>query len=65
MLDGSGNITQLNLKRTPIPADTYIINGGGYGHGIGMSQWGARGMAENGFNYVDILTHYFTGIELE
>lgn len=65
VLDGSGNITQFNMQKTQIPADTYIINGGGYGHGVGMSQWGARGMAESGFNYVDILKHYFTGIELE
>ncbi len=65
VLDGNGNVTQINMKKTPIPADTYIINGGGYGHGVGMSQWGARGMAESGFNYIDILTHYFTGIELE
>ncbi|MBR1970869.1 MAG: SpoIID/LytB domain-containing protein [Clostridia bacterium] len=65
VIDGNGNIAQINMKSTPIPADTYIINGGGYGHGVGMSQWGARGMAENGFNYTDILKHYFTGIELE
>ncbi len=65
VLDGNGNVTQINMKNTPIPADTYIINGGGYGHGVGMSQWGARGMAESGFNYTSILTHYFTGIELE
>ena len=43
---------------------SYTINGGGYGHGVGMSQWGARGMAEAGFTYDKILTHYFTDIEL-
>lgn len=45
-------------------ADTYIFDGGGYGHGIGMSQWGARGMAESGFTYDAILKHYYTGIVL-
>ncbi len=45
-------------------ADTYIFTGGGYGHGVGMSQWGARGMAENGFTYDAILKHYYTGIVL-
>lgn len=45
-------------------AENYIIEGGGYGHGVGMSQWGARGMAENGFTYDQILKHYFTDIEL-
>ncbi len=44
--------------------ENYIIDGGGYGHGVGMSQWGARGMAENGFTYDQILKHYYTGIEL-
>ena len=45
-------------------AEKYNFSGGGYGHGVGMSQWGARGMAENGFTYDKILHHYFTGIEL-
>lgn len=45
-------------------AQSYTVNGGGYGHGVGMSQWGARGMAENGFTYDQILNHYFTDIEL-
>ena len=41
-----------------------VFKGRGYGHGVGMSQWGARGMAEAGFTYDQILTHYFTGTEL-
>lgn len=36
----------------------------GYGHGVGMSQWGAEGMANEGFNYKEILKHYFTDIEI-
>lgn len=40
------------------------FTGKGYGHGVGMSQWGARGMAEAGFTYDQILTHYFVGTEL-
>lgn len=31
----------------------------GYGHGVGMSQWGAEGMAEEGYKYYEILTHYY------
>jgi len=34
----------------------------GYGHGVGMSQYGANGMANNGCNFRDILTHYYTGV---
>ena len=43
---------------------SYTINGRGYGHLIGMSQWGARAMADQGFTYEEILCHYYTGIEL-
>ena len=31
----------------------------GYGHGVGMSQWGAQGMAEEGYKYYEILSHYY------
>jgi len=37
----------------------------GYGHGVGMSQWGANIMAKNGYTYKDILKHYYHGIEIE
>ena len=36
----------------------------GYGHGVGMSQYGAKVMAENGDNYQTILAHYYPGCEL-
>ncbi len=42
----------------------FAIDGRGYGHGVGMSQWGAYGMAMQGFSYVDILVHYFPGISI-
>ncbi len=42
-----------------------IINNKGYGHGVGMSQYGAQGMALEGYNYKDILKHYYTGIEIK
>lgn len=45
--------------------DTYTFSGEGWGHGVGMSQYGAKGMAEAGFNYEDILTHYYTGTHLK
>lgn len=35
------------------------FNGYGYGHGLGMSQWGARGMADAGYNYKEIVEHYY------
>jgi stage II sporulation protein D len=47
-----------------LQGDSVIITTNGYGHGVGMSQWGANGMAEAGFNYKQILTHYYTGVEI-
>jgi len=40
------------------------ISGSGWGHGLGMSQWGALGMAEQGYSYQDILKYYYIGITL-
>ena len=43
---------------------SFTFYGSGDGHGIGMSQWGAQGMALNGANYEQILKHYYQGIAL-
>ena len=45
----------------PSSPDSYVFAGSGYGHGVGLSQSGARGMAEEGYTYQEILEHYFTG----
>ena len=37
------------------------LDGGGWGHGLGMGQWGARGFAANGWRYDGILKHYYQG----
>ncbi len=42
-----------------------VFNGRGFGHGVGMSQWGAQGMARSGRTYEEILSHYYPGLELE
>jgi stage II sporulation protein D len=42
----------------------FIFYGRGFGHGVGMSQWGAHGMVLNGANYEQILKHYYQGIAL-
>lgn len=41
------------------------FKGEGWGHGVGMCQWGARGMAEKGYNYKEILKHYYPDVKLE
>ncbi len=43
---------------------TFEIRGGGFGHGIGMSQYGAMGFAQHGWNYQGILAHYYQGTSL-
>lgn len=42
-----------------------VIKNKGFGHGVGMSQYGAQGMAREGYNYQDILKHYYTGVEIK
>lgn len=43
---------------------TFTFRGKGWGHGVGMSQYGAKGMANAGYTYDEILTHYFTDTEV-
>lgn len=70
VLIGSANAGQDDTQddpkdETPITnAASYTFNGSGWGHSVGMSQWGAYGMAQQGFGYEDILKFYFTGIEI-
>ncbi len=44
--------------------DIVVFTGKGWGHGVGMSQWGAQGFAENGTNYINILKHYYKGVDI-
>jgi stage II sporulation protein D len=43
----------------------FVISGRGWGHGVGMSQWGAHGFARRGTSYQRILAHYYRGTTLE
>ena len=44
--------------------DKIVIHTEGYGHGVGMSQYGANGMAKEGKKYQDIVQHYYQGIQI-
>nr|WP_245339322.1 stage II sporulation protein D [Paenibacillus shirakamiensis] len=55
--------SQFNFKI--IEGNKIEITTYGYGHGVGMSQWGAEGMARAGFTASEILKHYYSGIELQ
>ena len=44
--------------------DDFVFTVNGYGHGVGMSQYGANYMAQQGFKYDEILKHYYKGVEI-
>ena len=48
-----------------LSGDTFTFSVTGFGHGVGMSQYGADAMAEEGKGYVEILQHYYTGVTVE
>ncbi|WP_010270756.1 SpoIID/LytB domain-containing protein [Paenibacillus senegalensis] len=58
IMDGSGEV------RLATQEPAFVFHGKGFGHGLGMSQWGARGLAEQGYSYEEILKHYFQGATL-
>ena len=52
-------------RQVAVPvAPTFFINGRGWGHGVGLSQWGAYGFAQRGVTYDRILAHYYRGTAL-
>lgn len=56
---------QFTLSYISIIPEYYVFAGKGWGHGLGMSQYGAKGMAEAGFNFIQILEHYYTGTKVK
>ncbi|HAI86993.1 MAG TPA: amidase, partial [Firmicutes bacterium] len=47
------------------PPAAFVFSGAGYGHGVGMCQYGARAMARAGYSYRAILEHYYPGTMVE
>ena len=62
---GTAVRTMAGLRSTnytlAVDGDTLTFTTVGYGHGVGLSQWGARRMALDGADYKEILAHYYTG----
>ncbi len=60
--------TKLGLRSTDFEIkydnQKVYITTKGYGHGVGMSQYGANAMADAGYNYEDILKYYYTGVKI-
>jgi len=54
----------VSAPAAPTPATAFVLAGGGWGHGVGMSQWGAFGQAKAGRAYKEILGTYFPGTAL-
>jgi len=61
---GLDTIKSTRMTLTATPEGEYAIEGKGYGHGIGLCAFGANGLAKSGAGYVDILKHYYTGVEV-
>lgn len=57
-------LVALTFTAAASAASIFYVRGGGDGHGIGMSQYGAYGYALHGYDYRSILTHYYQGTEL-
>ncbi|MFZ5612556.1 stage II sporulation protein SpoIID [Desulforamulus profundi] len=62
---GSTEIRSMFLTNVSVQGGNLVLTGKGFGHGVGMSQWGAKNMAENGTSPEDIIRFYFKDINIE
>ena len=58
-------IGEINNTEVYENIDYITIKTKGYGHGVGLSQYGSNGMAKEGYNYKDILLHYYKNCEIK
>ena len=61
---GGGSSLQPGAGTVTVSGNSYVFNGSGYGHQLGLSQWGAYAMANRGFRYDEIVTFYFPGTQI-
>jgi stage II sporulation protein D len=65
VLTGTGSETiKISDSGQVQSGNAYVVSGSGWGHNVGMSQYGARAMANLGFTYQDIIKFYFTGVTI-
>ena len=57
-------VSKTSVRRWSSQGLQLLVKGQGFGHGVGMSQWGAHGLAEQGANFRSILQHYYRGAEV-
>ena len=62
---GSTKMRSCLIESLRVEDGKVVIAGKGYGHGVGMSQWGAYAMAQDGKSAEEIVLHYFTGVTID
>ncbi|MDO4315428.1 MAG: sporulation protein SpoIID, partial [Oscillospiraceae bacterium] len=62
---GTAAVTAGGGTAQPASSGSFTITGTGSGHNVGLSQYGAKAMAEHGYDYIDILEFYYTDITVE
>lgn len=61
---GSTEMRSTLIDSIALEGDKLVVSGRGYGHGVGMSQWGAYVMAEEGKKAEDIINHYYKDVDI-
>jgi stage II sporulation protein D len=61
---GSTEMRSTFVDSISLAGDRLVMKGSGYGHGVGMCQWGARALAEQGKSAADIVRYYYRNIEI-
>ena len=61
---GANRLKSTLIDSVELQGDSVVFKGRGFGHGVGMAQWGAYGMARRGSDAEQIIRHYFPGVEI-
>ena len=61
----TGDYQIYDVNISTVENGTFVFEGIGNGHGVGLSQNGAQGMAQQGYSYEEIIKHYYTGVTIE
>lgn len=61
----TGDYQIYDVNISTVENGTFVFEGSGNGHGVGLSQNGAQGMAQQGYSYEEIIKHYYTGVTID
>lgn len=61
----TGDYQIYDVNISTVENGTFVFEGSGNGHGVGLSQNGAQGMAQQGYSYEEIIKYYYTGVTIE